>query len=153
MKSSQGFTLIELVAVVIILGILSTVAASRFSGRGGLVEYAARDQLRSAYRYAQQHAMYDHSATCYRLWIDGNGFGAQRDSGAGFAYFGPLGEVALSGDYAAVSVTELAIYFDGLGNARSGSCAGSAIGTTDISVAQDLSLTLRVHPSGYIQTL
>ena len=49
----RGFTLTELVIVMIITGILAVVAIARFSGRVTFDTRAYADQVRSALQYAQ----------------------------------------------------------------------------------------------------
>jgi len=58
----RGFTLIELIAVIVILSIMSISVASRFSGQGVSVQ-ASRDDVIAALFYAQQIAMARDSAT------------------------------------------------------------------------------------------
>ncbi|WP_416307203.1 prepilin-type N-terminal cleavage/methylation domain-containing protein [Neptunicella sp. SCSIO 80796] len=58
---NRGFTLVELIVVIIIVGILSVVAAARFQGKGGFSGFASQKQLVSALRNIQQQAMQDTS--------------------------------------------------------------------------------------------
>lgn len=155
MHCHRGFSFIELVAVIILIGIISTVVVARFPARDGFVEYAVRDQLISAFRYAQQRAMYDHSGNCYRLNIDGNGFGPQREG----SYFGVEGEVSFSGDYSGLSITPAtAIYFDGLGATYSVDCGDTPIANPGVFNPLLLTvnpggLSIEVYSTGYIREL
>lgn len=160
LSSQSGFTLVELVAAIILIGILAVVVAPRFSGVGTFSEYALRDQLISALRLAQQRAMYDHQAqSCYRLLIEADQFGPQRsvDGGATFAYFGPgsLANGAASQHKITppMTVTATAVYFDGLGNAMPQSaipCAGSP-GNTAIAISNDVTLHACVLSTGFVE--
>lgn len=141
----HGFTLIELVAVLVLLGIISISVFPRFSGRDGLAEYALRDELLAVLRFAQHRATFDHSGACYRVSITSGGFEPQRDG----SFFGSFGQVSFSGDYSGLSVIPTGfIYFDGLGNVVT-ACGGVTTGsniTLSIGAAQVI-----VYPTGFIK--
>lgn len=60
-RSKSGFTLVELVTVIIILGIVAVAAIPRFTGLNSFRDFAAADQVRAALRYAQKTAIAAHS--------------------------------------------------------------------------------------------
>jgi MSHA pilin protein MshC len=59
-----GFTLVELITIIIILGILSVVALPRFLDRGTFDNRAFNDQIRATLRAAQKLAIAQHRAVC-----------------------------------------------------------------------------------------
>ncbi|MEM0910958.1 MAG: type II secretion system protein [Pseudomonadota bacterium] len=70
----SGFSLVELVIVLIVLGIVSVTVAPRFFGTTGFAEFAAQQQLLSALRVLQTKSMYDSSGGyCYRMVFDSAG--------------------------------------------------------------------------------
>jgi prepilin-type N-terminal cleavage/methylation domain-containing protein len=62
-RHSRGFTLIEVIAVLIILGIVSAVVISRNTGTNEAKLQAETDTLKSHLRYAQYQSMNDISST------------------------------------------------------------------------------------------
>ena len=74
-RVTQGFTLIELVIVIIVLGVLSAVAIPKFVNRSSFEDYVLRDQLISRLRLVQLQNMNadpDEAATenaCYWLVV------------------------------------------------------------------------------------
>ena len=52
-----GFTVVELVLVIVILGVLSAMAGPRFFGRTEFSERSYRDEMASAVRYGQKIAL------------------------------------------------------------------------------------------------
>lgn len=57
MKHSQGFTLIELILVILIMSILTVTVAPKFFGSSDVAPFAVRDQLLSQLRLSQLRAM------------------------------------------------------------------------------------------------
>jgi len=56
-KRQAGFTLVELIMTMVILGILAAVAAPRFFDNNVFQERGAADQVRAALRYGQKIAI------------------------------------------------------------------------------------------------
>lgn len=69
----RGFTLIELVMVIVIMGALSAVAIGKFS-RDAFDVAAASGELVQAIRYAQNKSMNHSGATNYQIDITGTGY-------------------------------------------------------------------------------
>lgn len=55
-RSCRGFTLVELILVLVLLGVLSAVVLPRFTSNG-YAEYGYMEELASALRFAQQSAV------------------------------------------------------------------------------------------------
>jgi prepilin-type N-terminal cleavage/methylation domain-containing protein len=56
----RGFTLVEVVAVLIILGVLVAAATIRFTGTSTIAVIAAAEMIQADIRYAQETAMSEH---------------------------------------------------------------------------------------------
>lgn len=59
-----GFTLIELIATLIVIGILAVIVTPRFFGTHGFEERGFHDETIAALRYAQKAAIAQHRLTC-----------------------------------------------------------------------------------------
>lgn len=118
--SSRGFTLVELVLVIVIAGVLAVVAAPRFSG-GGFGSRAAAGELIEAIRYAQAMTLSQGGVSVFSVRIDSSGYEVLRD---GNPTRGPMGNSAgfTDDDWSGVAVSPTGtVSFDARGRP---SCAG-----------------------------
>jgi MSHA pilin protein MshC len=67
LKKSAGFTLIELIMVIIIAGILAVVVAPRFFGANVFKSRGFADQVQATLRYAQKEAIAQHRNVCVAM--------------------------------------------------------------------------------------
>lgn len=72
-KSQKGFTIIELIATLVLIGILTVVAVSRFINFGAEVVTGA-DTLKAHLRYAQTKAMNSDDDTVWGIRCEGSSY-------------------------------------------------------------------------------
>jgi MSHA pilin protein MshC len=134
-RVAGGFTVIELVVVIALVGILAFVALSRMSSSDAFAHRSAADELAGALRYAQKRAIAERGPVWVRLDTAAATVRFCRDAAAACAQ--PLNEPGSQSALvfrppASVTMTVLpagttALSFDGLGRA-----AGPAAAAADI---------------------
>lgn len=93
----QGFTLVELVVVIILVGIMALVAGPRFVGRDAFDARGYADGFVGGLQYARQQAVAMRRTVCFTAQIDG--FALTRGQAPGEACAVPLDSPDGSGDY------------------------------------------------------
>ncbi|WP_419813215.1 GspH/FimT family pseudopilin [Bacterioplanoides sp.] len=128
MQQAKGFTLVELIMVLVILGIVSTFAASRFADRQSYSGRAIVNQLLASARLAQQTAFAQSSASNVQMQVNrsgdqwnfqvlgGDGLNILLDAGNEQIRFG----TNLSAACSALSNASLTLSFNGQGSLVSG---------------------------------
>ena len=157
--SAHGFTLVELVAVIILAGILAVTIGGRFFSGSDIDVYAARELLLGHLRRLQLDAL-NNGAGCFQMLLLTDRYGppdlnpctASADFSSG--YFDgrgtdPYRASRLDGD-APLSLPSgrFDLRFDSWGR-PAGDCAGGCILTFNGAI----SLQLRIEAEGYIHVL
>lgn len=66
-RGAKGFTLVELIIVIVLLGIISVVALPRFADRSDFQARGFQDETKSLLRYAQKAAIAQRRNVCVAL--------------------------------------------------------------------------------------
>ncbi len=115
----RGFTLIELVMVLVMLGVLAVFAAPRVFNRGDFEARGFHDQTLSTLRFAQKTAIAQRRTVCVAFTATSvtlTRASAEADSNCDTSLLGPRGEAVLQAPgNVAFTVTPAAFRFDGLG--------------------------------------
>ncbi|MEH6385602.1 MAG: prepilin-type N-terminal cleavage/methylation domain-containing protein [Colwellia sp.] len=154
-KVSQqlGFTLIELIIVVIILGILSVSVVPKFFSGSGFSEYGYRADVIAKLRLIQTRAMQQGSGGCYQVMITSNKLGKVTcDPSPEFVnqeiQRATTVEV-LSEDPITFSPSGKIFIFDSMGRPQTGN-VNEAI---TITVSGEQSLRILIESEGYIHAI
>ncbi len=98
-KAQEGFTLLELIIVMVLLGVLAVYAIPRFTGSGGYSEFTYQNRLISVLRNMQVRAMQDSRPNfCHQINFINTGSQAA---------FGPASTNYTAGNAAATCATTI----------------------------------------------
>lgn len=152
-KRCQGFTLIELIIVIIILGILSVTVAPKFFTSNGFSEFAYRTDVIAKLRLIQTKAMQQtNSDYCHWVLITSTQLGAPDDCDASPNFTGAWqasatglqvdasDNITLSSNIAGNSFK-----FDNMGRPSCSSCI--------ITISGEQSVSVKIEAEGYIHAL
>ncbi|MGQ0579826.1 MAG: GspH/FimT family pseudopilin [Betaproteobacteria bacterium] len=147
---NAGFTMVELVVVLILVGILAVVAIPRLVGIGSYDTLGFYDRVASGLRYAQKQAIAKRRVVCATFAAASVTFTYEPTAGGGCTanLAGPNGQspytVVPQGSGVAFTATPANFSFDALGRPSS---------AQTISITGDGVRTLTVEPdTGYVRT-
>ncbi len=158
MKKNTGFTLIELVIVIVILAILSATVAPKFFSSNGFSEYAYRTDVIAKLRLIQTRAMQQATDHCHQVMITSKKLGkVKKKAGENECTTPPefanqlerratLVEID-SNDNVTFSPNGTVFSFDFVG--RPQNCNNPC----EIVIAGEQALTVRIESEGYIHAL
>ncbi|MFM7274960.1 MAG: Tfp pilus assembly protein FimT/FimU, partial [Gammaproteobacteria bacterium] len=154
--SAAGFTLVELITVIVITGILAAIAAPRFFSTDTFQTAGFAAELRAGLRHAQSVAMASGCDT--RAALDASGFVVQRweggsscndRSGSLVTLLRPDGSAFDSAVPGNLSITGMALYFDAMGRPRDPASGSLLDAVSSFTVGSE---TITVQPeTGLVQ--
>lgn len=129
--NNSGFTLVELIVVILLIGILSITVAPRFFTSNIYAERGAVDDLMSALRYTQQLAM--NRGGGIRLVLAANGYTVELTSGVQLR--SPDGRFPYTKNFpSGVSATPNTVEYNGLGQPVPNATSTLTVGSSTITI-------------------
>ena len=121
-KRLTGFTLVEMITVLLLVSILAVVGLSRYTDQSAFSEWGFTEEVTTALRYAQKFAMASGCDTAVML-TTGSFQLRQRTSCKAGGFEQPVFLPGGNGDYSGnapngITVTDLDLYFDSTGRPR-----------------------------------
>lgn len=170
LSNQQGFTLLELIVTIIIIGILAVTILPRFSGSDGYEEYAYRARAISILRNVQLRAMQQGDTGCYQVLVDNKNLGIPDVSPCtpAASFSGSFGEsddfsrtkeLKIESNHEVVfglqgsAASSFVIMFDSLGrpsSAPENDCQLGTFGGCVIEITGVETLTITIEEEGYI---
>ena len=152
-----GFTLIELVVVIIVISVLAAVAIPKFSSKSGFEDYTVQDQLIARLRLVQLQAMNADPTTdvtenaCYWLVVKSNCFYHEHTTKNGNDCNLPsAADVCASDDYNQYNSVTFPTGMLAPNNYRFDLQGRLATGASPITITGDNSLSVTIESEGYI---
>lgn len=150
-RRSAGFTLVELVTILVLVGILAAVAIPRFVGQQDFDALGFHDETLAALRYAQKAAIAQHRYVCVAV----TAANISLSQGASSACGGTLVDPATGSSFSknapsGVTLSAASFYFDALGKPYD--ALGNPLAThQSISVSGGVVRTITVEAeTGYV---
>lgn len=150
MISELGFTMIELIVVIIMLGIMATTVAPKFFTSTGFQEYTYQDEVITKLRAIQLRAMQQTNisdgSVCHTVLVTENALGVPQGCSIPAANWqSDTTSVIIQDDHDVtfdVSSGNYSFTFDGMGRPDCSLC--------EIKILGDSTLTIKIEPEGYI---
>ncbi len=116
-KRRSGFTVVELVVIIVIIGIFATAAAPLFFDLSTFSSRGFSDQVISTLRYAQKSAVAQHQYVCIAFSTNGVTLTTGATSACGAPLASPTGQspYAISSANASFAAIPAGFYFNWLG--------------------------------------
>ncbi|MEZ9190752.1 prepilin-type N-terminal cleavage/methylation domain-containing protein [Vibrio sp. 10N.286.52.F8] len=151
----KGFTLVELIIVIIILGIVSTFAASRFVGTSSFSTFTAQEQTISVIRQIQVNRMQSNVSAAndsFRLAINSNCLGSVTACSLNLSNSAQKSQADARSDYVRISditfsPANTVIDFDLLGNPS----VSAGVNITINSTSSNNSAQVCINSQGYVR--
>ncbi|CAK1735991.1 prepilin-type N-terminal cleavage/methylation domain-containing protein [Vibrio crassostreae] len=151
----NGFTLVELIIVIIILGIISTFAASRFVGTSSYSTFTAQEQAISVIRQIQVNRMQSNvsaASDSFRLAINSNCLGSVAACNLNLSNSAQKTQADARSDYVresdiSFSPANTVIDFDLLGNPS----VSAGVNITINSTTSSNSAQVCINSQGYVR--
>lgn len=148
-----GFTLVELIVAITILGVIAVVAGSRFFSTSQFSAMGFADVAANGARYAQKLALSSGCDTRVQVTASALHLWQRADSCTSGAFTRPVtrpgGDIWQESIPGGVSVTALDIYFDSRGRPYAHASAAALTAPVTVSVG---SRTVTIEPeTGYVQ--
>ena len=150
----RGFTLIELIMVLVIAGVLAVVALPRMFNATEFQSRGLSDQVQASLRYAQKIAIAQHRFVCATFTANSLSLTIGPTNTCGT----PVASLTSNGNYvvnapSGISFTAnpAAFSFDALGQPRTANTPDAAIGAVTVGVTGDVTRTITVEAeTGYV---
>lgn len=154
LAGNRGFTLVESVAVLVIIGILAVVVVPRFSGGDVYKARGFLDEIASAARYAQRLATTTGCAV--QFVVDANGYSLEYEDPCGSGSFGtsPVPHPARAEPFAASTPAVVTLTVAGTGTVVFDALGRPSSNCQVTASADGFSRSFVIHPgTGYVETL